>query len=256
MMRLKIDGREAVVEEGTTILEAARRLAIRIPTLCHVDGFPPSASCFLCAVEIEGRATLAPSCATPAADGMVVCTDSDEIRACRKTALELLMSDHVGDCIGPCRTGCPARLDIPGFATLMAEGDFRRAAEVASDYLTLPASLGRICPRLCEERCHRCEAGEPLSVGSLHRLAGDRDIDSEARYVPRKQKASGKRVAIVGAGPAGLAAAYHLLRRGHGATVFDAHPAPGGMLRWAIPEFRLPRRGLEKEIEVIRELGA
>lgn len=186
---------------------------------------------------------------------MVIYTDSDEVRASRKMALELLLSDHVGDCIGPCRTGCPARLDIPGFVTRIAAADFRRSAEIASDYLMLPASLGRICPRLCEQRCHRCEKGEPLSVGSLHRLAGDRDIASVDRYIPRKERPTGKKVAIVGAGPAGLAAAYHLLRRGHAVMIYDAHSSPGGMLRWGVPEFRLPRCVLDREIEIIAALG-
>jgi formate dehydrogenase major subunit len=255
MIRLTIDGRKISVEQGSTILEAARQLGIRIPTLCHVAGFEKSASCFLCAVKIEGRARLSPSCAMPAADGMVVQTNSDEVRAARKTALELLLSDHVGDCIGPCRTGCPARLDIPGFVTLVAGREFRRSAEIVSDFLTLPAALGRICPRLCEQRCHRCEKGEPLSVGNLHRLVADRDMGSEARYVPLKERITGKTVAIVGAGPAGLAAAYHLLRRGHQTVLFDRHPEPGGMLRWGIPAFRLPRNLLAKEIDVIRLLG-
>ncbi len=255
MVKLTIDGRETSVEEGATILEAARGLGIRLPTLCHVNDFPPAASCFLCAVQIEGRASLSPSCAIPAADGMVVYTNSDDVRASRKMALELLLSDHVGDCIGPCRTGCPARFDIPGFLTTLSAGNFRRSAEIAADFLTLPAALGRICPRLCEERCHRCEAGESLSVGNLHRFAADRDLASGARYIPRKDRTSGKRVAIVGAGPAGLAAAYHLLRRGHAAVLFDAHSAPGGMLRWGIPEFRLPRHVLDEEIEAIRILG-
>jgi len=255
MVRLTIDGRETQVEDGKTILDAARGLGIRIPTLCHVENFPPSASCFLCAVQVQGRENLSPSCAIPAADGMVIFTDSDEVRASRKMALELLLSDHVGDCIGPCRTGCPARFDIPGFLTQLSAGDIKRSGEIASDFLTLPAALGRICPRLCEERCHRCDKGESLSIGSLHRFAADRDMASEARYIPRKDKESGKRVAIVGAGPAGLTAAYHLLRRGHAATIFDAHPDPGGMLRYGIPEFRLPRQVLDQEIDVIRILG-
>ena len=114
-VNLTIDGRPVAVPPGTTILAAARTLGIAIPTLCHVEGFEHSASCFLCAVKIEGRPNLWPSCATPAAEGMVVITDSDEVRDARKTSLELLLSDHAGDCVGPCRTGCPARLDIPGF---------------------------------------------------------------------------------------------------------------------------------------------
>jgi formate dehydrogenase major subunit len=254
-LTLTIDGRTVSVNPGATVLEAARALGIRIPTLCHVDGLPPSSSCFLCAVQVEGKATLAPSCAMPAAEGMVVHTHTDEVRASRKMALELLLSDHAGDCVGPCMTGCPARFDIPGFLTEVAAGHDRRSAEIAADFLALPAALGRICPRLCEQRCHRCDAEAALSVGGLHRFAADRDMASGARYVPRKDAASGKRVAIVGAGPAGLSAAYFLLRRGHGAVLFDAHDEPGGMLRYGIPAFRLPHDVLAQEIDVIRLLG-
>jgi formate dehydrogenase major subunit len=255
MIQATIDGRIVDVEEGTTVLEAAARLGIRIPTLCHVENFPPAASCFLCAVQIQGRENLSPSCALPVAPGMVVSTDTDELRASRKMVLELLLSDHVGDCIGPCRTGCPARFDIPGFLSHVSGQDLRRSAEIAYDFLALPASLGRICPRLCEQRCHHCEKGEALSIGHLHRFAADGDLSSGNRYLPRKDKPTGKKAAIVGAGPAGLAAAYYLLRRGHEVTLFDAHAEPGGMLRYGIPAFRLPRRVLDQEIEAIRLLG-
>ncbi len=145
MIRLTIDGQPISVEQGSTILEAARRLGIRIPTLCHVAGFEKSASCFLCAVQIEGQARLSPSCAMPAADGMVVHTNSDEVRAARKMALELLLSDHVGDCIGPCRTGCPARFDIPGFLT---PDGARRLPAVRRDCLGLPHAALRARPHL------------------------------------------------------------------------------------------------------------
>ena len=246
MVTLTIDGRETSVAEGTTILEAARGLGIRIPTLCHVEGFPPSASCFLCAVQIDGRATLAPSCAMPAADGMVVHTDSDDVRASRKMALELLLSDHVGDCIGPCRTGCPARLDIPGFISLMTAGDYRRAAEVVADDLDA-ARLAR--PHLSRASASSgAGAAMPASRCRSPACTGSSPIATsppDAPYVPRREPASGKRVAIVGAGPAGLTAALNLLRRGHGVVIFDAHPEPGGMLRYGIPEFRLPRRVLD-----------
>lgn len=252
---LTIDGRATTVEAGTTLLAAARGLGIRIPTLCHVDGFPPSSSCFLCAVAVEGRQALAPSCAMPAAEGMVVHTNTDDIRASRRMALELLLSDHAGDCIGPCMNGCPASFDIPGFLTQLAAGDDRRSAEIASDFLVLPASLGRICPRLCEQRCHRCDSDAALSVGGLHRFAADADLASAAPYVPRQAEETGKRVAIVGAGPAGLSAACHLRRRGHAAVIFDAHDAAGGMLRYGVPAFRLPRAVLDREVDVIRALG-
>jgi formate dehydrogenase major subunit len=255
VISLTIDGRDVSVEEGTTLLEAARSVGIRIPALCKVDGYPAAASCFLCAVKVENKATLTPSCAVPAAPGMVVHTDSDEVRASRKLALELLLSDHVGDCVGPCTTACPARFDIPGFLTKVVEGDVEVAASIASDFLTLPAALGRVCPRLCEQRCNRCEAGDAVSIGSLHRFAADADLASTSRYVPRRAAPTGKHVSIVGAGPAGLTAAYHLLRGGHEVAILDAHEEPGGMLRYGIPAFRLPYDVLAKEIEVVTALG-
>lgn len=255
-LTLTIDQRPIEVEEGTTILAAARRLGIAIPTLCHVEGFAPSASCFLCAVKIEGRPNLWPSCAMPAAEGMVVVTDSEEVRTARKTALELLVSDHAGDCVGPCQTGCPARLDIPNFIARVGAGDHRKAAEIVTDDLTLPASLGRICPRLCEQRCRQCDVEEALSIRNLHRFSADNQRITLRPYVPSKTEPTGKRVGIVGAGPAGLAAAYALLRKGHAVTMFEAHLQPGGMLRYGIPAFRLPRSVLDAEVRVVRQLGA
>jgi len=255
MIRLTVDGHPVEVEPGTTVLGAARQLGIPVPTLCHVEGFEPAASCFLCAVRIEGRPSFWPSCALPAAEGMQVTTNSPEIRAVRKTALELLLSDHVGDCIGPCRTGCLARLDIPGFIARIAAGDHSAAADLVAEDLIFPAALGRVCPRLCEQRCRQCEVDEALSIRNLHRFAADHR-PSPAASPLCTPSASGKRVAIVGAGPAGLTAAYRLLQRGHGVVLFDAHPQAGGMLRYGIPAFRLPRRVLDAEISAIRRLGA
>jgi formate dehydrogenase major subunit len=253
---ITIDGRSVQVQPGETILQAARKLGISIPTLCHVQGFTPSASCYLCAVQIEGRPNRWPSCAMPASEGMVVTTNSNELRAARKMALELFISDHAGDCVGPCRTGCPARLDIPNFISRIAAGDHSKAAEIVTDQLTLPASLGRVCPRLCEERCRQCEATEALSIRNLHRFSADSHLSSIPPAQPNHADPTGKRVAIVGAGPAGLTAADHLLRRGHTAVLFDAHSQPGGMLRYGIPAFRLPHSVLDAEIQRICERGA
>jgi len=265
-VKLTIDGRAVEVAAGQTILQAARELGITIPTLCYVEGFEHSASCFLCAVKLEGRPNLWPSCATPAAEGMKVITASDEVRDARKTSLELLLSDHAGDCVGPCRTGCPAGLDIPGFIAGIAAGDQHRAAGIVTDDLTLPASLGRVCPRLCEQRCRQCDVTEALSIRNLHRFAAD--VGRSVSPVPRPNGAVmaegagetpallSKRVAIVGAGPAGLAAAHHLLKRGHAVVLFDSHPRAGGMLRYGIPAYRLPHAVLDAEIASIRQLGA
>ncbi|HUE24354.1 MAG TPA: FAD-dependent oxidoreductase [Bryobacteraceae bacterium] len=255
-MTLTIDGRRVSVEPGTTLMAAAQWLGIRIPSMCHVPGIEPAASCFVCAVQIEGRRTLSPACAVPVAEGMSVTTNSDDVRAARKMALELLLSDHAGECVAPCAARCPAGLDIPGFVYGIATGDNRRAMEAIAERLALPGSLGRICPRLCEEGCRRCDLDQGLAIGALHRYAADLDIAAVTPYTPPCAPTTGKSVAIVGAGPAGLAAAWYLLQKGHGCTLFDAHPQPGGMLRYGIPAYRLPKDALDAEIDAIRKLGA
>jgi formate dehydrogenase major subunit len=254
---LTIDGRTATVDEGRTVLEAARSLGIEIPTLCHVEGLEPVSACFLCCVQVEGTRTLSPSCALPAADGMVVTTASDDIRAARRTALELLLSDHAGECVAPCAARCPAGLDVPGFVYEIASGENGRAMERIHERLSLPGSLGRVCPRLCEQSCRRCEWDhEGLAIGALHRHAADRNLEAASPALPRPGRPTGKSVAIIGAGPAGLTAAFYLLQQGHACTLFDAHPLPGGMLRYGIPEYRLPRAALDAEIRVVAQLGA
>jgi len=253
---LEIDGRRVRVPAGATVLEAARALGIEIPTLCHVPGLAPVGSCFLCVVQLEGRTNLSPSCALPAAEGMVVTTDSEDIRATRKMALELLLSDHAGECSAPCARGCPAELDIPGFVLPLAIGRGREAMKVIARTLVLPAALGRICPRLCEQSCRRCGYDEALAIGALHRHAAEQDLAADGGYLPPRLAPSGRSVAIVGAGPAGLAAAYFLQQQGHACTLFDAHEHPGGMLRYGIPEYRLPRAALSAEIDLVARLGA
>jgi formate dehydrogenase major subunit len=252
MVNLTIDGRRVGVPPGTTVLEAAQWLGIRIPTMCHVPGIEPGTGCFLCAVQIEGRRTLSPACGMPVAEGMVVATGSEDVRTARKMALELLLSDHAGECVAPCAAECPAGLDIPGFVYGIATGDLNRAMEVIAERLALPGSLGRICPRLCERQCRRSDLDQGLAIGALHRYVADLRLAGRRPAPP----STGKRVAIVGAGPAGLAAAYYLAKNGHHCTLFDAHALPGGMLRYGIPANRLPKDALDAEIDAIRLLGA
>jgi formate dehydrogenase major subunit len=256
MIRLTIDERPVAVEQGTTVLAAAEWLGIRIPTMCHVKGIEPSSSCFVCAVQIEGRRTLSPACAMPVAEGMVVHTQTDDVRKARRVALELLLSDHAGECEAPCAVGCPANLDIAGFTSHIADGAPHRAMEVIAEKLALAGSLGRVCPRLCEQQCRRCDLDQGLAIGALHRYAAELDLASATPYAPTCNPSSGKRVAIIGAGPAGLSAAYYLQQQGHACTILDAHQQPGGMLRYGIPEYRLPKQALDAEIEAIRKLGA
>jgi len=255
-VRLTIDGREIQVESGASILDAATNLGIRIPRLCHADGLKPAASCFLCVVQVDGNRNLVPSCEAPAQDGMVVTTDSDDIRAARKMALELLLSDHTGDCVAPCSLACPARLDIPAFIGHLAAGRHREAIAVVKERIPLPSALARICPRYCERVCRRRDRGQAVAICALARFAADVDAAEQEPYVPPRCEATGKRAAVVGAGPAGLSAAFYLLQDGHACTIFDAHSDPGGAFRYAVPESRLPKQALDADIEVIRRLGA
>ena len=254
--KLTINDHTIEVEDGMTILAAAKQLGIEIPTLCHLDGVEPFTSCFLCVVEVEGRRNLVPSCTAPVEEGMVVVTDSDEVRAARKMALELLLSDHRGDCLAPCMIGCPAGLDIPGFIRHILAGEHGKALTLIRERIPLPGALGRICPRFCERVCRRREQDEPIAVCALKRFPADKKLASGEASVPPRAAATGKRVAIVGAGPAGLSAAYHLLRQGHDGVVFDANPEPGGLFRYGLPEFRLPKAVLDGDLEPIRRLGA
>jgi len=254
--KLTVDSHPIEVEDGTTILDAAKQLGIEIPALCHLDGVEPFTSCFLCVVEVEGRRNLVPSCTAPVEEGMVVMTDSDEVRAARKMALELLLSDHRGDCLAPCMIGCPAGLDIPGFIRHVLTGEHGKALTLIRERIPLPGALGRICPRFCERVCRRREQDEPIAVCALKRFPADRELATGEASVPARAAATGKRVAIVGAGPAGLSAAYHLLRQGHDCAVFDANAEPGGLFRYGLPEFRLPKAALDGDIEPICRLGA
>jgi len=253
---LVVDGREIEVPKGSTLLEAAGRLGIPIPTLCHVEGLEPASSCFLCCVQIEGHKGLSPACSMPVSPGMVVTTNSDDVRASRRMALELLLSDHAGDCIAPCAAQCPAGLDIPGFLYPLAAGDPGEPMEVLLDRLPMYGALGRICPRLCEQHCRRGHHDEGLAISELHRWVADWNRTAADARTPSAGADTAKSVAIVGAGPAGLSAALYLRQRGHRVTLYDGHPEPGGMLRYGIPGYRLPRQPLNDEIDMVRNMGA
>jgi NADPH-dependent glutamate synthase beta subunit-like oxidoreductase len=256
MPRLVIDGREVEVPEGATVLVAARRLGIDIPTLCYLEGLPAGTSCMACVVKVNGREALVPSCATRAEDGMRVESETDEVREARRAALELLLGDHVGDCLGPCHGACPAHMDIPRMIREIARGDLRGAIETVKARIALPAVLGRICPAPCERACRRGAHDAPLAIMHLKRRAADADLAGGEPYLPPRQAPSGRRVAVAGAGPTGLAAAYYLLQDGHACTLLDDHERAGGALRYAVDEDRLPRAVLEAEIGVLSRLGA
>ncbi|MCP4681570.1 MAG: FAD-dependent oxidoreductase [Desulfobacterales bacterium] len=159
------------------------------------------------------------------------------------------------ECQAPCQQRCPAQVDIPRYLRLTKEGKFEEALGVIKERVPMPLSIGRVCPHFCESACRRNDVDEPVNINHVKRFCADIELHSGKRYETPMAPSSEKKVAIVGGGPAGLAAAYYLKRMGHDSTIFEAMPKLGGMLRYGIPEYRLPKKTLDWEIEGITGLG-
>ena len=254
--RLNINGKEVTGVSGQTILEVARENDIFIPTLCYDERTRIYGSCGICMCEVEGNPKLCKACATEIAPGMVIRTNTERVIESRKTNLELLLSNHTGDCRPPCVLACPAQTDCQGYVGLIANGEYGEALELVKDKIPLPASLGRVCPHPCEEECRRGLIDEPVSIQWLKRFAADQDLGDVERFIPEVGADTGKSVAVIGGGPMGLSAAYFLRQMGHAVTVFESMPKAGGMLRYGIPEYRLPKEVLDDEIATIEMMGA
>jgi NADPH-dependent glutamate synthase beta subunit-like oxidoreductase len=256
MITLMIDNRHVQAPEGSTILEAAESADIHIPTLCYAKNFKPSTSCMVCVVRVEGFKYLLPACGTRIIENMRVVTCSDEIQRARKAAIELLLSDHVGDCLGPCTVGCPAGMNIPLMIRQIAVGDFAAAIQTVKNDIPLPAVLGRICPAPCEKVCRRKQADDAVSICLLKRFVADVDLDSEVPFKPDCRPDTGKKVAVVGGGPAGLSATYYMQQAGINCSIYEDHDTLGGSLRYADLDRKiLPLSVIEKEVTQILALG-
>ncbi|MCL1968471.1 MAG: FAD-dependent oxidoreductase [Bacteroidetes bacterium] len=265
-LNLHINGQKITANAGETILNVCKSIGIEIPHLCHDPKLKPFSSCFLCVVAIKGFKTHQPACSTIVQEGMEIETDTPEIFDARKTALELLMSNHYADCVAPCKLTCPAGVDVQGYLSLIEKGLYKEAVALIKETNPLPAVCGRVCVRPCEGKCRRqlTEDKLPVGIDYLKRYVSDYDlfshlpdsIDSNYQtYVPKTKPLNGKKVAIIGGGPAGLTAAYYLQIEGFQADIYERAEAAGGWLRYGIPEYRLPNAVLDKEIENITKLG-
>ncbi len=256
MPRLTIDNRAVDVPDGATVLESANSIGIRIPTLCYLKGCEAQSSCLVCVVRVDGRPGLVPACATKVTDGMEVESETDDIKTARRTALELLLGDHLGDCVAPCQSVCPAHMDIAEMIRCIASGRLRDAIENVKEHIPLPATLGRICPNLCEKGCKRAEKDSAVSICLLKRYVADADLASDSPYIPEIAPHAGQRVAIVGAGPCGLSAAYYLQRDGIACDIIDEHEEPGGKLVYGDWADRLAPAIVAAEARIIESMGA
>ena len=254
-LHITINGKSYQAKPKQTVLEACRENNVFIPTLCHDPRLKPFGSCMICRVEIEGQRGVPLACGTEVADGMVITTESDAIREARKVCLELLTSQHYGDCTAPCTLECPASMDVQGYIKHIADGRYDDAIRLIKEANPLPVVCGRICTRPCESKCRRNVLEGPLGIAYLKRFAADVDLVKDTPYLPEKKPATGKKAAIIGAGPAGLSAAWYLAQMGHEVTVFERQENPGGMLRYGIPSYRMPRETLDAEIDIIKSLG-
>ncbi|MBE6480090.1 MAG: FAD-dependent oxidoreductase [Olsenella sp.] len=250
-----IDGVKVTAEPSDTILTSATRAGVEIPTLCFDKRTAIYGACGVCLVEVEGVPKLLRACSARPQEGYVVSTKTDRVNRARQTALELLLSDHTGDCRGPCKLNCPAMTDCQKYVGEIRDGRYKDAVSTIYEAFPLPASIGRVCPHPCEDACRRQMVEEPISIAFLKAFAADKVEADGDPYVISCEPDTGKRVAIVGGGPAGLTAAYFLRRYGHAVTIYDQQPKMGGMLRYGIPEYRLPKAVLDREIQIIADSG-
>lgn len=253
MPKVSINNHVIEVAEGTSLLQAARQLEIEVPTLCYWEGVRPMNSCMLCVVRNTQTGQLLPSCSTKVVDGMSVETDTGDVCNARKEVLELIISEHIGDCEAPCTHTCPASMNIPVMMRQIFDGDFDGAAFTVTNGLVFPGTLGYVCPAPCENPCRRKSYDETMEIRYLHRnVAAKAEIDNpELIECPPD---TGKRVAVVGGGLAGMAAAWVCRKNGHAVTLFEKEEVAGGKLR-KLSEEELPKSVLDTEIARIHRIG-
>lgn len=253
MIRIYINGESVEVPAGTTLLQAAQQTGAEIPTLCHAPELPAQTSCMVCVVEERRTKRLVPSCSVLAEEGQDIWTHTEEVQEARRRILELLLSEHAGDCEAPCRRVCPASLNIPLMLRHIARGEDGEAARLAATDLTLPLVLGWVCHHPCEAGCRRKIHDSAVAIKEMHRQAADQFLaGKESYFTPLEGNAP--KVAIVGSGPAGLAAAWTLRRWGMQVEIFEKAERPGGMLR-SYSEEALPAEVLERELAAYTQAG-
>jgi ferredoxin len=239
--------------------------------MCYKEGYQNHPSCMVCLVKDIKTGNLTTSCSLVAVDGMELSSNDPQVIEARKEALELLMSDHVGDCEAPCSLACPAKMNIPQMNRLIAANKFEESLQVVKKDIALPYVLGYICPAPCEKACRRKQVDDAVSICMLKRfVAAEYKTTISPRYKKNELNSTqypsplpnwggaggGVNVAIIGCGPAGLASAYYLLNYGYSCVLFDKNDNAGGTMRYSISDEELPKSAIDSEVDILRQLGA
>jgi len=209
------------------------------------------------AAQVRVRPTI-PRQKKPEQDAHLRIRNFNEVSYGFNRELALIEASRCLECKKPsCVSGCPVEVDIPGFIRLIKAGEFVEAARLIKQRNALPAICGRVCPQddQCEKVCLLGKKDEPVAIGALERFAADYERETDSVTIPRKAPPTGKRIAVVGSGPAGLTLAADMVVKGHSVTIFESLHKPGGVLVYGIPEFRLPKAIVEAEIDYLRRLG-
>ncbi|HJM63885.1 MAG TPA: 2Fe-2S iron-sulfur cluster-binding protein [Roseibacillus sp.] len=255
-IKLKIDSQEIELEEPTTIIRAAAQLGIEIPAMCYKEGYDYFTSCMMCVVRDRVSGRTMPACSAQVAEGMEIETQCDEIRAARKATLELLLSDHVGDCEAPCQRLCAIHSEIPKMIREIKDEKFEEAIATVREDMAIPSILERFCNAPCEKGCRRSAFDEGVSIRHLTRFIADWDLKRERPFLPSVKEDSGKKIAIVGSGATGLSLSFYLTRAGHACTVYEREGQPGGRLRSAdFDQSLLPDWVIDGELRVLELMG-
>ena len=254
-MKFKIDQQLIETEKDLTIWQAAAKAGVDIPTLCYKEGHEHFTSCMLCVVTDKTSGKTLPACSARVAEGMDIETQSDHIREFRKSTLELLLSEHVGDCEAPCQRLCVLHSEIPKMLREVGDQRMEDAVLTVRSDVALASIIERMCHAPCEKGCRRGQHDEPLAIQHMSRYVADWHLKEGAAYPIPCAPPSGKTVCIIGAGPTGLASAYYLTLRGHSCRVIDQAAAAGGSILPEVDTGLIPAWALEGEVALLTNMG-
>ncbi len=226
MVELEINGKKSRVARGTTLIEAARGMGINIPSLCYMEKLPHFTSCMICVVKDSDTGRLLPSCSSIAESGMKIDTESEEVFSARKKALELLLSEHVGDCEAPCRRGCPANMNIPLVFRNLEAGNSSAATDILKEHLPFPYTICSNCTATCEKVCRRGREDYAVEIRDINRALASARASSNSFEVSED-----KNIAVIGSGAAGISAAWYLLKKGYRVEIFEKESRVAPSLR-------------------------